>query len=757
MTDASLPHTGVRRPLIALAFLLLLAAFLRFYALDHSSLWSDEGNSWAMTGRAWGEIAPAAAADIHPPGYYWLLKAWTLLFGDSAGALRALSALAGVGVVALVYLIARQLAGDDGRWRWFPLAAAAVAALNPLQIYYGQEARMYMLLALAGCGLMAATLALLERRTEVRPPLAPAAGYVVAAAAGLWLHYSFPILLAAAGLGYLWIWWRTDRRWPALGWFALLNLLALALFALWLPTALASILAWPKGGAAVRLADGVALTLRTLLAGPLHRLPPPLWPWPAATALLPLLGIVALRRWPAVVLIALWLLLPVGLMFGLGLFSDAFLKFLLAASPAWALLAAAAGWLWPARPALRWLPPAFAAVVALLVLPGYYRDPVARDNYAGVAQYLAAAGNPTTDLVLLNAPGQGEVWRYYDPGLPVLGLPAARPADPAQVAAALTAATAGKERIFALYWATDESDPAGTVESWLGRNAFPGLSSWQGNLRFVTYAMAEGLHCTAGDLRFGEDIALIAHCLPGTDGARPTVAPGDVAVVQLHWRSDAAPAAPLAVSVQLLNGQGQVIAQHDGVPGGGQRPVTGWQPGEVITDNHGLVIPPGTPPGDYQLAVVLYDPATGARLPAGGGEPAALGTLAVAPAVAPFPLDLLPVQPRLDAPLGPVTLVGAALHKLGFDHAPETPLQAGDPLRVTLYWQAGDAALPDDLQATVTVGDRPVTASLAPGYPTAGWPAGALVRGDFVVTFAGGDRTVAVEVGGERVELGEAP
>jgi hypothetical protein len=628
-----------------------------------------------------------------------------------------------------------------------------VAALNPLQIYYGQEARMYMLLALAGCGLMAATLALLERRAEKRPPPGAAAAYVVAAAAGLWLHYSFPILLAAAGLGYLWIWRRQGRRWATLGWFILLNLLALAFFAPWLPTAMASILAWPKGGAAVELADGVALTLRTLLAGPLHRLPPPLWPWLAATAALPLLGIAALRRRPAAVLLSLWLLLPVGLMFGLGLFSDAFLKFLLAASPAWALLAAAAGWLLPERPVLRWLPPAFAAVVALLVLPGYYRDPVARDNYAGVARYLAAVGNPATDLVLLNAPGQGEVWRYYDPGLPVLGLPATRPADPAQVEAALTAATAGKKRIFALDWATDESDPAGTVAGWLGRNAFPGLSSWQGNLRFVTYAMAEGLHCTASNLRFGAAVTLTDFCLPEAEA----VAPGDVAVVQLHWRSAAPPAGPLAVSVQLLNGQGQVIAQHDGVPGGGQRPVTGWQPGEVITDNHGLVIPPGIPPGEYQLAVVLYDPATGARLPTGGGEAADLGMLAVAPAVAPFPLDLLPVPRRLDTVMGPVTLVGAAWHKLGFDHAPETPVQTGDPLRVTLYWQAGDALLPADLQATVTVGDQPVTASLAPGYPTAGWPAGALVRGDFVVTFAGGDRTVAVEVGGERVELGEVP
>jgi hypothetical protein len=75
-----------------------------------SSLWNDEGNSWAMLARSVGEIAAAAAADIHPPGYYWLLKAWSLLFGDSAVAMRSLSATPGVMLVALT------VADRTARW-----------------------------------------------------------------------------------------------------------------------------------------------------------------------------------------------------------------------------------------------------------------------------------------------------------------------------------------------------------------------------------------------------------------------------------------------------------------------------------------------------------------------------------------------------------------------------------------------------------------------------------------------------------------
>ena len=71
------PHRAARYTInstvlyrIGVLAVLLLAIFLRFYALDQSSLWSDEGNTWAMLDRDFATIAQAAAADIHPPGYY---------------------------------------------------------------------------------------------------------------------------------------------------------------------------------------------------------------------------------------------------------------------------------------------------------------------------------------------------------------------------------------------------------------------------------------------------------------------------------------------------------------------------------------------------------------------------------------------------------------------------------------------------------------------------------------------------------------
>ena len=63
-----------------------------------------------------------------------------------------------------------------------------------------------------------------------------------------------------------------------------------------------------------------------------------------------------------------------------------------------------------------------------------------------------------------------------------------------------------------------------------------------------------------------------------------------------------------------------LAAQHDSEPMGGLSPTTSWEPGRIVTDRHGLLIPSDLEPGTYTLIVALYDPATGARLPVSEGD-----------------------------------------------------------------------------------------------------------------------------------------
>ena len=769
----SLAGSGVNRQIVnrlALIAILLIAAWLRFYALDASSLWNDEGTTWALLSRSFGQIARDAAADIHPPGYYWLLKAWAAAFGLDAWAIRSFSAVLGVLLVLVTYRIGLYLP-QRSSLHVTALLAALLAALDPFQVYYGQEARMYMLLALQGAGLFWALFAFIERENAGRSIRWPALFYILTGAAGLWTHYSFPILLAAAGLAYGWHLLAARVRGaagPALSRrllrFVAGNAVIVLLFLPWLPIAITRVLNWPQGGDSATLAEGLRLTLQMFVSGPIRSAPDLAWPWLALAALLPLAGLWALRSHFAAPALGLWLLAPIALMFGLGLFSEAFLKFLLAAAPAWRLLSAAAPLCCGPRARLRHI---FSGALALLatlsaalILPGYYADPAARDNYAGVARYLSVLDDADADLVILNAPGQQDVWSYYDPGLPVLRIPEQRPPDPAQTIAQLAAATQGRRQVYALFWATDESDPQRIVENWLDQQAFKGAESWQGNLRFVIYTLPAHLTCEELEPApaFGPAIVLDQQCQPETP---QQVSPGEAATVALHWHAVAQPPSSYKVSVQLLNERSQVVAQHDGLPAGGSRPSDAWQAGETVIDNHGLPIPAGTPPGEYRLIVALYDPASGIRLPVQETDHYALGTVNVVRPQQAIPVEVVPIPRRVHRQLGPVSLVGYAAHAKDFSHAPDTPLKPGDIAHFTLFWQAPyplPPGWPDDLTFSLSLGGQTLNVPLAGGaYPTGLWQAGELVRAEFDIAFDGVDAAPILHVGADSYKLSALP
>lgn len=106
-------------------------------------LWYDEAFSVLLASKELPAILKGTMADVHPPGYYFLLHWWFQLFGTSVLSARLFSLLCGVGVILAGYALAR-------RWS-HPQAASAAAlalALSPFQVHYAQEIRMYSLLAL---------------------------------------------------------------------------------------------------------------------------------------------------------------------------------------------------------------------------------------------------------------------------------------------------------------------------------------------------------------------------------------------------------------------------------------------------------------------------------------------------------------------------------------------------------------------------------------------------------------------------------
>jgi hypothetical protein len=257
---------------------------------------------------------------------------------------------------------------------------------------------------------------------------------------------------------------------------------------------------------------------------------------------------------------------------------------------------------------------------------------------------------------------------------------------------------------------------------------------------------------------FGENVELVSECQPAH---AQTVMAGDAATLALHWRTSRELDIDYKVTVQLLDERKQVVAQHDGAPGGGSRPTSTWGAGETVVDNHGLPIPPGTPPGAYRLIAAVYDPTTGERLPVEDSDSVDLGEIEVVRPPKPLPVEVVPIQYHVSKRMEPVALAGYALHAKGMSHAPETPLRPGDVAHVSLLWQAPDplpGQWPDDLTFTMRLGSNEIVAPLAGGvYPTGEWEAGELVRGEFDIVYSGEDAVPAITVGADSINLARLP
>jgi 4-amino-4-deoxy-L-arabinose transferase-like glycosyltransferase len=302
---------------------LALGAVLRFYQLGNESLWSDETFSWQRAhwtlDQIWG---PAARMEPNPPLYYSIQRLW-LVFGDSEAALRSFSAVVGTLTIALVFLVARLLAGTGAG-----LLAALFLATSAIHVAYSQEARCYALLMLAATaavwgllvflqsdgGLSAAPKASPDASGRNRSRLLGLAAYATGTTIALYTHNT-ALFLPLLANGIVFCWWvgRThmDRRF-AIEWLAA-NLVPFAIWLWWLPMVvaqaqsilLATRLSWvaqPSLLAAVfdaaRLYGNPYLTLGTRWAQVL-----------SPVALLGLLAVWHWRdRWPAVAALLVFIL-----------------------------------------------------------------------------------------------------------------------------------------------------------------------------------------------------------------------------------------------------------------------------------------------------------------------------------------------------------------------------------------------------------------------------------------------------------------
>jgi len=253
-------------PLVLLLALLLLGFSLRVHNLD----------AFVIQGYV--------STDTHPPLYYLILHVTRQLFGLSDFAFRYPSVLFGVLLIPLLYQLGRRLPAPSplgrglGRGSAAPspfgrrlergyasslgLLVALLTTVNPLQIYYSQEARMYTLLVLLATGMSYILWrALREADLTQRSPRAQSTPnkefswralrswrslrevllfrwlllYAILAALAVYTHYTAVFLVAAQALFWGWLLWRAGLRRVIIGVLVIAALAAIPLVPYTLP------------------------------------------------------------------------------------------------------------------------------------------------------------------------------------------------------------------------------------------------------------------------------------------------------------------------------------------------------------------------------------------------------------------------------------------------------------------------------------------------------------------------------------------
>jgi hypothetical protein len=176
--------------------ILLIGLALRLVGLSHGAPWHDEAFTGLVSPLPWDRFWEALIGDVHPPLWYLIERVSMALLGRNEVALRLPAALCSA---AALYLFWRHFCRDaataplPGTAR---LAALAMMALSPFQIYYAQEGRMYATLTLCIVMMMIGVV-------QLRPHY-----FFGGALVAVWLHNLGSIYVLAGLLGLLAHWVR---------------------------------------------------------------------------------------------------------------------------------------------------------------------------------------------------------------------------------------------------------------------------------------------------------------------------------------------------------------------------------------------------------------------------------------------------------------------------------------------------------------------------------------------------------------------
>lgn len=719
----------------------LLAAFvLRILLLGDQNVWWDEGLAiWAVR-QSWARVTLWTAADVHPPIYFWLLKSWVALAGESEFAARFISLVCGMLTVAITYPLGKALFGKRAA-----LLGLSLLAFSRFHVWWSQEMRMYIVATLW----TALSLYALVRWWRAEGWISTEgqasgrrnwemAGYILATAGGLYTLYLFITVILIENLFFLYTVVRlsTAQRKRAFVRWTLSQLAVLLIFVPWLVLALREMRSWSVAapfdlGLFLRL-YATLLTLGISTYIDRYTL--------LVTPFFVIIAAALLMRWlsrrrvrvttrGSIMLLLLFMVIPEAVVYALTQPRNIFYaprveaRYLVMSAPAFCLLLA-----WSLMHLLRrnrWLglgALAFVVGAFLWTLPGHYTGRYLRDEHQTMARIISAYAQPG-DAVLLVSGNRLPVFDYYYGRLPQ---GAARPPLIAlpqhhmdingnNVERELAPLTAQYSRLWLAEVNAPMQDEEGLVKQWLDARYEKPLSHAFAHNALTLYAPDAGSPVASPtnlkpqhplDLSLRPGVTVLGYDLPTTE-----FRPGDVIRAGVYYSTTTGS----LVIVQIVDAEDRVLDQH----------MTQWQANTGFGRQEvEFPVYEHTPGGIYRLRVV--------DVLSSQWSPASFGSLRITNT---GKLRTGTPLREMRARLGDsIDLLGYAL--LDSDGRVVEELQPGQSLSLDLYWRTESKL---DHNYTVFVhllgsAFNPATAGpvwaghdsqpLDGGYPTRQWFAG---------------------------------
>ena len=601
-----------QRMLVWLAWcvLLTLAWGLWLHRLDASDLTFDEAGSYFIAHRSPKAIISylQGAVREHPPVYYLLVGGWIGLAGTSEFSLRLFSVVAGLAGLVLTGWVARLVWHRSGAV--VGLLAGVFLVLLPGMAYTTRNARMYSL------GLVWTMLSAgmflrdwLSREEWPRWPTLPALAIVNLLA--LFTHYYLllPILVHPVLL-------LITRRWRPLAIWLVVHSFLAATGLIWLQAAPG--LQMTTAG----FVRGIRLSVPSVFQAS-HLLGKILFSNVARAHLDSLFILLALAS--AGILFTLWRRSVRGVWLILSLFLPLALAYQVPQPPQPRYLA-----LWMPLFSLalaglckavlklidvRWLAWIGVLGLALVAVPLLTaRDLIHaitfdRSRYGHTLQTIRAFARPG-DGLLFYGPWQWTQFEYYDPGglPPTTSLPPFAPPrlKPDEARLMLEELFSRHDRLWVVPAAVDDVDPDRFVAGWLNTHAHAAKTTWDYSLYLSPLppdAPTQSIGATFGDSLSLEQVASERQPVPAGESLR----------LALYWN-------PLRrlndvhLRLALVDQRDHIWDQDDRIPREWADPPSVWQPGQVIVELEGLMVPQGAPPGAYTVRLMVNDGITGEPL-----------------------------------------------------------------------------------------------------------------------------------------------